>query len=427
MKVIGVLAFLLCGLSFLSFLLGMCEPAWVIRWGKPDQKTRKRVFMVFGWATLTLFIVFSVAISDDANKTTPSAAVLTNQAAPAAAPSQATKAESNPQQPAQPVFTVSAQITDKFVMPNIKAQFNVHMSLVGGWLPTLDQLNKITKACMDNQGLDRDSFERVFVSFFLPGMKQGNPFAGYHWEREGNVTKYEYFILNLEDSIYASLILPKSCAHGPGHESVLSQAGAKTKILWKQGMEAVAQGCPDHAVRLFDKALTGNASGSLSKKDRAWAYQQRGVAYCRLAVLQRDRSLFQQAVKDFKQAFALLGPGQQPPLSSWKSYLASAEAAAGEFKQQSTYRQEPSTPAPIHDHRSLTVGTQFTLKKVVNLMPAMNPADHLAAMKQVVKLPIGTSIKVLAIGTKNNSPWYQVVAGDKTGWINSVALIGQFD
>jgi len=87
---------------------------------------------------------------------------------------------------------------------------------------------------------------------------------------------------------------------------------------------------------------------------------------------------------------------------------------------------------PIVPTRAMKVGQIFQLTKETPLMPEMDPADPLAALSKMRKLPAGSYIKVSKIARKASSPWYQVSSIDRqkknrlgTGWINSVALMGQ--
>lgn len=78
-------------------------------------------------------------------------------------------------------------------------------------------------------------------------------------------------------------------------------------------------------------------------------------------------------------------------------------------------------------HQSLKPCNRCTLKKQVSLMPELNPADPAKSLRLVIDLPAGTQIKVLDVAQQGGVPWYQVLAGQRVGWINSIALMGQFD
>lgn len=81
--------------------------------------------------------------------------------------------------------------------------------------------------------------------------------------------------------------------------------------------------------------------------------------------------------------------------------------------------------------KDLQKGGVYTISKETPLMPEFEPADPIAAIAKLKKLPPGSVITVLSIRIKVNSPWYKVKAKSATGlsigegWINSIALIGQ--
>ncbi len=79
----------------------------------------------------------------------------------------------------------------------------------------------------------------------------------------------------------------------------------------------------------------------------------------------------------------------------------------------------------------LQKGGAYIISKETPLMPEFEPADPIAAIAKLKKLPPGSVITILSIRIKVNSPWYKVKAKSATGlsigegWINSIALIGQ--
>lgn len=83
--------------------------------------------------------------------------------------------------------------------------------------------------------------------------------------------------------------------------------------------------------------------------------------------------------------------------------------------------------------QSLSVGQIFTLSKETPLMPELEPADPMAAIEKVQRLPPLVTIKILKVVMKQQTPWYFIEATSPSklslgsGWINSVALIGQVD
>ena len=86
---------------------------------------------------------------------------------------------------------------------------------------------------------------------------------------------------------------------------------------------------------------------------------------------------------------------------------------------------------PLDPTQSLRVGQALQLSRVTALMPGLEPADPMAALQRMRKLPPRTTIKVLKVTTKRQTPWYFVEAKSPSkaslgsGWINSIALMGQ--
>jgi hypothetical protein len=64
-------------------------------------------------------------------------------------------------------------------------------------------------------------------------------------------------------------------------------------------------------------------------------------------------------------------------------------------------------------------------------MPELNPSDPLKAIGKIKAILAGGKFKVISTAKKRNTPWYNVTVYDSkgkasgTGWINSIALIGQ--
>jgi hypothetical protein len=80
---------------------------------------------------------------------------------------------------------------------------------------------------------------------------------------------------------------------------------------------------------------------------------------------------------------------------------------------------------------SLAVGRSYALSRVTPLMPELQPADPMLALKKRLELPIESTITILSVSKSGGRSWYQVTAKDKvgrligTGWVNSAALVGQ--
>ncbi len=105
----------------------------------------------------------------------------------------------------------------------------------------------------------------------------------------------------------------------------------------------------------------------------------------------------------------------------WEELLLSEDRARKEAEQQ----------YPLDPTQSLRVGQVFELSKETPLMPELEPADPMAAMQRVLRLPPRTSIKILGVGMKQQTLWYSVEATSPSksssagGWINSITLMGQ--
>lgn len=82
---------------------------------------------------------------------------------------------------------------------------------------------------------------------------------------------------------------------------------------------------------------------------------------------------------------------------------------------------------------SFRIGQVLQLSRETPLIPEFEPADPMAALQRMRRLPPGTSIKVLRVTIKGQTPWYFVEAKSPyktslgSGWINGLALIGQGD
>jgi len=94
-------------------------------------------------------------------------------------------------------------------------------------------------------------------------------------------------------------------------------------------------------------------------------------------------------------------------------------------------RKEAEERYPLDPTQSLRVGQVFQLSKETPLAPELEPADPMAALQRIQRLPLRTTIKVLRVAMKQQTPWYFVEATSPSksslgsGWINGAALMGQ--
>ncbi|MBA7667127.1 hypothetical protein ES703_75212 [subsurface metagenome] len=100
-------------------------------------------------------------------------------------------------------------------------------------------------------------------------------------------------------------------------------------------------------------------------------------------------------------------------------------------KAEDRATKEAEERYPFSPSQSLRAGQTFRLTKETPLMPELEPADPMEAIGRMRKLPPRTTIKVLKVAIKRQTPWYFVEARSSSrtllgkGWINSIALIGQ--
>lgn len=94
-------------------------------------------------------------------------------------------------------------------------------------------------------------------------------------------------------------------------------------------------------------------------------------------------------------------------------------------------RRKAEEKYPLDPTQSLRVGQAFQLAKETPLMSELEPADPFADLLKMRRLPAQTTIKVLRIAIRHQTPWYFVEAMNPSkmylgfGWINSIALSGQ--
>lgn len=214
-------------------------------------------------------------------------------------------------------------------IPGIKLQIDLRTPMADGWLPNLDRLKATVDFVLERAGYSSGKWERAFVTFFVPELK--NPIAGYHNEKRGK-TEFGYHRTALEYTKVRVLLPPaKACGAGSREAAQKALAGGDPYAMSSAGVKLYDAGCPALAVDLLTKAID---SGKLKpRKERVQALSNlfgddkkppptkieivnhpllahlyRGMALCQMAVLKKDRSLYAQALKDFKRAEKLSGP-----------------------------------------------------------------------------------------------------------------------
>jgi len=94
-----------------------------------------------------------------------------------------------------------------------------------------------------------------------------------------------------------------------------------------------------------------------------------------------------------------------------------------------------SSLIPILNPQKLEIGQTYIVSDQTPLMPTHSPTgtfdEVMGAIQQMKQIPKGGIFKVIETIKKINYPWYKVIAFDQkrqqigTGWINSIALLGQ--
>lgn len=94
--------------------------------------------------------------------------------------------------------------------------------------------------------------------------------------------------------------------------------------------------------------------------------------------------------------------------------------------------EEAEGEYPLEPEKHLKVGSHIVLAKRTPLMPEMEPEDPMEALAKVKEISAGVSVEVVAVSKdKHGTRCYGVrlMGGDESeiasGWINSIALIGQ--
>jgi hypothetical protein len=79
----------------------------------------------------------------------------------------------------------------------------------------------------------------------------------------------------------------------------------------------------------------------------------------------------------------------------------------------------------VTDPNTLVVGRSYVLDRETPLMPDPEPADPVAALAQMKKLPKGSTFSIVSKRVVSGKPWYAVRTDLGSGWFNSIALAGQ--
>jgi len=83
--------------------------------------------------------------------------------------------------------------------------------------------------------------------------------------------------------------------------------------------------------------------------------------------------------------------------------------------------QSASKAMDFIDPSSLNVGSKYTLSKKTPIMPHFTLSD----LSDVIYANKGQTITILERKKVNYTLWYKVEFGEKKGWLNSIALLGQ--
>jgi hypothetical protein len=93
---------------------------------------------------------------------------------------------------------------------------------------------------------------------------------------------------------------------------------------------------------------------------------------------------------------------------------------------------EAEAEYPLEPEKHLKVGSDIVLTERTPLMPEMEPQDPMEALAKMKQILAGVSVKVIEVSKdRHGTRWYgvKVIGHDgseiASGWINSIALIGQ--
>lgn len=141
-------------------------------------------------------------------------------------------------------------------------------------------------------------------------------------------------------------------------------------------------------------------------------------------------------IKDFNAGAYGIAEFTPSGLSDFQINTVPLQMLELETKLQPQMAHQPRQTQPADetdwlDPKKLRTGEAFFVSKETPIMPEFEPADALAALQHLKRIPKGGAFTVSEIRKKGTSPWYRVTAIDQNkkrigeGWINSTALLGQ--
>jgi hypothetical protein len=131
---------------------------------------------------------------------------------------------------------------------------------------------------------------------------------------------------------------------------------------------------------------------------------------------------------DHRREFRLRSADEADIVESNGNVLGSYVRVGSQLAQGKTSVALFASTKSLTDPTTLVVGRSYILDRETPLMPEPDPADPLAALAKMKKIPAGSTFSVLSKTDVAGKPWYAVrtaLNGAVTGWFNSTALAGQ--
>jgi len=125
------------------------------------------------------------------------------------------------------------------------------------------------------------------------------------------------FELNRLDEAHASFARAEEIARELGDRPILQWATGEL------GLVAAERGQPEAAMELFDRALETAREIGDRRSERAW--------WINKGRIHRDQGRYREALENYRQAEALIGPGQRPPANLYK-HMAQSHAGLGKIE-----------------------------------------------------------------------------------------------